>query len=176
MGSYTEGNDTYACSSSGCQISCASPEFGSNVCYGLQQNFLDGTPCQGGGKCTNGQCVGASVGKEIGSWIDDHKALVISLASVIGGLLILIIATCCVNHYRRKRLLAKRKAAPPPGWNGPPPQAWGGAPPPWTPRGPAPNNGPGNQPLMGGYWDNGRWVPPQQGSQPMWTEPSVRYR
>lgn len=53
MGSYTQGNDTYACDNSGCTISCASPEFGTGVCYGLQQNFLDGTPCSGNGKCTN---------------------------------------------------------------------------------------------------------------------------
>lgn len=53
MGSYTSGNDTYACDSSTCALSCASPEFGSGVCYGLQQNFLDGTECGGGGKCSN---------------------------------------------------------------------------------------------------------------------------
>jgi disintegrin len=54
MGSYLKGNnDTYACDSAGCQLSCASPEFGTGVCYGLQQNFLDGTPCGGGGKCNN---------------------------------------------------------------------------------------------------------------------------
>lgn len=53
MGSYTKGNDTYACDSEGCTISCSSPEFGYGVCYGLQQNFLDGTPCGGGGHCEN---------------------------------------------------------------------------------------------------------------------------
>jgi len=53
MGSYTQGNDTYACDSSGCTLSCASPEFGTGVCYGLQQNFLDGTVCGGGGRCAN---------------------------------------------------------------------------------------------------------------------------
>lgn len=53
MGSYTQGNDTYACDNTNCMLSCASPEFGRGVCYGLQQNFLDGTPCVGGGKCQN---------------------------------------------------------------------------------------------------------------------------
>lgn len=53
MGSYTQGNDTYACDNSNCMLSCASPEFGRGVCYGLQQNFLDGTPCVGGGTCQN---------------------------------------------------------------------------------------------------------------------------
>lgn len=53
MGSYTQGNDTYACDNSNCMLSCASPEFGRGVCYGLQQNFLDGTSCTGGGTCNN---------------------------------------------------------------------------------------------------------------------------
>lgn len=53
MGSYTKGNDTYACGNSGCTVSCASPEFGYNTCLGLQQNFLDGIPCGGGGACQN---------------------------------------------------------------------------------------------------------------------------
>lgn len=53
MGNIGRGNDTYACDNSNCQLSCASPEFGRNVCYGLQQNFLDGTPCVGAGKCSN---------------------------------------------------------------------------------------------------------------------------
>lgn len=116
MGSLTQGNDTYACSSSGCQISCASPEFGANVCYSMQQNFLDGTSCQGGGKCENGVCKGVSVGKEITSWIDDNKTLVIALASTIGGLLVLAILTCCWSRYRRRNLRMK-KTVPPPGWN-----------------------------------------------------------
>lgn len=53
MGSYTTSNNTYACDSQTCVLSCASPEFGTGVCYGLQQNFLDGTTCSGGGKCEN---------------------------------------------------------------------------------------------------------------------------
>jgi hypothetical protein len=53
MGSYTTKNDTYACNSQDCTLSCASPEFGPNVCYSMQQNFLDGTGCGGGGKCQN---------------------------------------------------------------------------------------------------------------------------
>lgn len=53
MGSFTSKNDTYACNSQDCTLSCASPEFGPGVCYSMQQNFLDGTPCGGGGKCSN---------------------------------------------------------------------------------------------------------------------------
>jgi hypothetical protein len=172
MGSYTQGNDTYACSSSGCQISCASPEFGSNVCYSMQQNFLDGTSCQGGGRCDNGQCKGSSVGKEITSWIHNNKTLVIALASVIGGLFILSILSCCWSRYRRRSNLKKRVNAPPPipnGWAGnrwagnyvPPPQMQG-------------MRGVGGQsPGMSPGWQNGRW---QQPPPPVWAPgPSVRY-
>jgi len=53
MGSYTTKNDTYACNSQDCTLSCASPEFGPGVCYSMQQNFLDGTTCGGGGSCGN---------------------------------------------------------------------------------------------------------------------------
>ena len=53
MGSYATDNDTYACSSQDCTLSCASPSFGPGTCYSMQQNFLDGTPCGGGGECSN---------------------------------------------------------------------------------------------------------------------------
>ena len=53
MGAYVTNNDTYACNTDDCMISCQSPQFGQNTCYGLQQFFLDGTPCGGGGKCGN---------------------------------------------------------------------------------------------------------------------------
>ncbi|PVH83732.1 ADAM family of metalloprotease-like protein ADM-B [Cadophora sp. DSE1049] len=168
MGSYTQGNDTYACSSSGCQISCASPEFGSNVCYKMQQNFLEGTPCGGGGKCELGSCRGSSVGKEITSWISRNKTLVIGLASAIGGLLILIILSCCVSRYRRRqRIRAMKNAPPPPGWAGAP--GWNMAPAP--PHGPTTTNR-GHHGAQGS-WENGRWKPPTQ--PPMAWQPSVRY-
>ena len=56
MGSFTTKNDTYACNSQDCALSCASPEFGPGVCYSIQQNFLDGTVCGGGGRCQNVSC------------------------------------------------------------------------------------------------------------------------
>ena len=56
MGSYTQTNDTYACNSQDCMLSCASPDFPANECYSMQQNFLDGTTCGGGGHCSNVNC------------------------------------------------------------------------------------------------------------------------
>jgi len=182
MGSYTQGNDTYACDNSNCQLSCASPEFGRGVCYGLQQNFLDGTSCTGGGTCQNGQCANGSVGKEIKSWIDRHLSLVIGLSAGIGGLIILLILCCCWSSYRR-RSKQKKYAKKFAGMAPPPPPAssshrrghrGGGSP-----------NGSGNA-LVGGAQNQGMWgpnpnhgpPPPQQMVQsppPLYTRSSVRY-
>lgn len=147
MGSYTQGNDTYSCSSQSCTISCASPEFGTGVCYSVQQNFLDGTPCGGGGHCTNGVCRGSTVGGEVGSWISDNKTLVIALASAIGGLLLLAILGCCVRACRRRRRPKKIPFKPSryQGWQGPPiPRAmqsrgYGGGSAGWYPQPPPPS-------------------------------------
>lgn len=109
MGSRTAGNDTYACSSQGCQLSCASPQFGPNMCLSMTQNFLDGTPCQGGGRCQNGVCQGASVANEIASWIADNKNIVIPIASVAGGLILIALISCCVSSFRRR---ARRRRLP----------------------------------------------------------------
>ncbi|RDL40320.1 Metalloproteases (Zincins), catalytic [Venustampulla echinocandica] len=171
MGSFTQGNDTYACSPSGCQISCASPEFGANVCYKMQQNFLDGTSCQGGGRCENGNCKGSSVGKEITSWINSNKTLVIALSSVIGGLIVLSILSCCISKCRRRRNIKARQNKPPlpPGWQGPPPvNQWNF--PPAVPhassrRLSSRDPGWGQEPSTG-------WRPPPPTWQP---QPSVRY-
>jgi len=139
MGSYTTKNDTYACNSQDCTLSCASPEFGPGVCYSMQQNFLDGTVCGGGGKCSNvslvsmtsfpniilnieqGKCKGSSTAKEIGSWIHDNKNLVIGICAGIGGLILLSILSCIVRRCRRPRRPRRTQPMPPPmqqGWGG----------------------------------------------------------
>lgn len=145
MGSFTTNNDTYACNSEDCTLSCASPEFGANVCYGMQQNFLDGTTCGGGGKCSNvsnwlefqvfadvelfffqGQCKGSSPAKEIKSWFDEHKAIAIGVGAGIGGILLLAILSCCFSRCRRPKRVRVGSRSPPmrQRWAGPPaPQA-----------------------------------------------------
>ena len=169
MGSYTSDNDTYACNSQTCSLSCASPDFGSNVCYSMQQNFLDGTPCGGGGHCNNGVCRGSSVGGEVKSWIDDNKTLVIALASAIGGIILLAILGCCVRACRKPRgkkmsgvpgMHRQRRGVhgngPRGGWDGPPvppnmqQRGYGGGGP-WQPA--APNAAP----MQRTSWGN---VPP----------------
>lgn len=165
MGSYTQGNDTYACDSINCQLSCASPQFGTGVCYGLQQNFLDGTPCGGGGKCENGVCKGSSIGKEVKSWIDDHKALVIGVAAAVGGLILFSILGCIYRCFRRRRntkRYGRPYAAPPPRWNGP-----------GSSRGPYGSQGPPLPQQNTGWYEGpgGQPLPPP----PPYRQNSVRY-
>jgi hypothetical protein len=114
MGSILNSNDTYACDSSSCQLLCASSKLASNTCGSLNQNFLDGTPCGGGGQCSNGQCAGSSVGGEISSWVDQHKGLVIGLAAGLGGFLVLTILGCIISSCRRRRLFKPAPGAVPP--------------------------------------------------------------
>lgn len=162
MGSFTTGNDTYACSQSGCLISCASPEFGSNVCYSMKQYFLDGTSCNGGGKCSNGNCNGSTVGGEISSWINSNKTLVIGLSVGVGSIIILAILGCCVSSWRRRRRMAKMPPRPPPGYRG-----RGASRGPRAPRGEWASDVPVPPPMR----SHDRWQAPP----PAWNGPSVRY-
>ncbi|KAI0137230.1 ADAM family of metalloprotease-like protein ADM-B [Xylariales sp. AK1849] len=126
VGTLTTNNDTYACNSQGCLLSCASSQLGPNTCYNMQQNFLDGTICQGGGHCSNGQCEGSNFANEVGSWLSDNKNIVIPVASVIGGLLLIAVASCCLNFCRRRRRRNRVKPVRPnPSWQGS--SAWNAA-------------------------------------------------
>ncbi|THV90247.1 zincin [Aureobasidium pullulans] len=166
MGGYQGvGNNTSACDSSSCQIRCSSGRssaFGNNVCFEVQQNFLDGTPCGGGGKCDNGRCRGTNTGGEIRSWIDDHKGIVIGVCVGVGGLLLLSIMGCCIRACRRRRVKPAKMQAPPPGWG--------------TQMRPMPQNPsyppPPQQYGQGGYGQ--QWAPPQGPPPPAYT-PGSRY-
>jgi hypothetical protein len=113
MGSLTSTNDTYACDDETCQLSCAAPEFGPNKCFGMMQNFLDGTTCGGGGKCENGVCKGSSVAKEVQSWINRNKPVVIGIACAMGVLVLLIGFVCIrriLDSVRRKKRIQQKKS------------------------------------------------------------------
>ncbi|KAL2260424.1 hypothetical protein VTK26DRAFT_5579 [Humicola hyalothermophila] len=127
------GNDTTSCSSSGCDLSCRSPRLGPMECYVLRQWFLDGTPCEGGGRCYNGNCQGASLGQQILDWIHDNPQIFYPVVSIVGLLLLIAITSCiwncCTRHRRgaggaaccgggRKRLPPRPKLSPR-GWSTP---------------------------------------------------------
>ncbi|KAK3946353.1 Metallo-peptidase family M12-domain-containing protein [Diplogelasinospora grovesii] len=170
MGSLTAGNDTTSCSQQGCLLQCASPEFSS--CLQMPQYFLDGTPCQGGGKCSNGQCQGASVGNEVLAWIQDNKAIFIPVVAVVGTMLLLGLACCCwtsVSRRRRRRRrggVPKLPTGPPQGWNNPTMTGAYGAPaiPPAAARGGG-GNGQRGQLYYPGNGQSPRPPPPPNGQQ-----------
>ncbi|KAL2290103.1 hypothetical protein FJTKL_00606 [Diaporthe vaccinii] len=146
MGSLVTNNNTEACGSSSCQIQCLND----NVCYELNQNFLDGTTCGGGGTCKNGVCRGASAGGEILSWIHDNPQIFYPVVCVVGGLILLALVTCIFSRCRRssrRRAVPSRATKPPAGWGSIPP------PPPVMSRGPRPNQYMGGPPPYndGGY-------------------------
>ncbi len=170
MGSLTTTNDTYACSSQGCQLSCASPQFGANTCLSMNQNFLDGTSCEGGGHCNNGKCEDVSVGKEIVQAFRNNLDIVIPVSIVVGILVVLAVTSCVYTAIRRRRRTRRireltRNGMPPP----PPPVSRSGG---WfRSRGPSGNdpygpNGGGNYGGGSGGYNTARNVVPKPEGSP----------
>ncbi|KAL2823948.1 Metallo-peptidase family M12-domain-containing protein [Aspergillus cavernicola] len=182
MGSLVGTNDTYACDNSAfnvCQMWCNDPSGSSGLttsCVTNNQNFIDGTPCDNGGRCNNGQCQGGK------SWIEAHKNIIIPVAAGVGGLIVLAILLCMFRRCRRTRYTMK--PMPPVGngaWNRqmPPPQQTPmrrlsrairpGQGPPLPPPGPyhTPYQVPYQPPPQGPYQYPGPYPGPPQGPSPM---------
>ncbi|KAI0161552.1 zinc metalloprotease mde10 [Xylariaceae sp. FL1272] len=102
VGSLIQNDDTTACNEDTCVVRCKSST-SSLACYDYQQYFLDGTPCDGSGKCQNGKCKGASTTDKIATFFRDNKEVVIPVASAVGGLILVAIASCCCTCIRRRR-------------------------------------------------------------------------
>lgn len=114
-------NITKACSDDSlCELSCADPSI-RQKCITTQQNFLDGTPCQGKGHCEKGKCVDGSKTNPLNSngdgpftpsWFDRNKGAVIGVVCGIVGLIILLIVLGCLKRMLvRRRIIAAAKAA-----------------------------------------------------------------
>ncbi|KAI2794943.1 Disintegrin and metalloproteinase domain-containing protein B [Penicillium oxalicum] len=155
MGTLLNTNDTWSCENTvepSCNLVCGVSggvgPWAGGTCVDTMQNFLDGTPCDAGGKCYGGQCKGSSVG----GWIDDHKNLVIGICVGVGSLILLAILFSGINRCRaaRTRRQMAKSMRPPPMMGQYPGPAPGYGPPP--PRGPPPNQWYG-QP-NGGYPPN----------------------
>lgn len=112
VGSLTSNQDTTACDaqSGSCIVACSSPELGPRDCYNMQQYFLDGTPCDGGGSCRNGVCQDSSWFERGVNAIRDNLNIVIPVASVVGGLILISIFSCCISSCRRRRRIRNAKA------------------------------------------------------------------
>ncbi|KAK7980552.1 HypA protein [Apiospora arundinis] len=112
-------NSTKSCGSGGCTLSCASAQLGPNACYTLKQYFLDGTPCDGGGKCNNGQCQGSNFLNQAQAWINDNKQIFIPVVAVVGGLILIALLSCLASCCRRRRPRRVMKPTQPnPSWQG----------------------------------------------------------
>ncbi|KAL7795201.1 Metallo-peptidase family M12 domain-containing protein [Trichoderma ceciliae] len=127
VGTSADNSSTAACpdTQNSCTVSCTSEQlaFGQRQCLLFGQNFIDGTPCGAGGRCSDGSCTGSSTSQEIKNWINTHKEIVIPIAVVVGILLIIIVASgiigCCRRAQRRRGV---PKTSPPvAAW-----EQWGG--------------------------------------------------
>ncbi|KAI1179762.1 zinc metalloprotease mde10 [Nemania sp. FL0916] len=129
LGGITNSNDITACDENTCMVRCKSPSLPSGSCDGIQQYFLDGTPCEGGGHCDNGKCTGSSAWDKIMLFYRDNKEIAIPVTVVVGGLILLAIAGCCCSFFKRKtrRRRFTRKVQPNSSWVGG--YGGGGAPP-----------------------------------------------
>lgn len=135
VGGLTNNKDVTACDGNTCLVRCKSPDLPAGSCDGIQQYFLDGTPCEGSGHCDNGKCKGASTWERIMAFFRDNKDIIIPVASVVGGLLLIAIAGCCcscITRRTRRRRLA-RKTQPNSSWvagygnGGPGNNGWAGS-------------------------------------------------
>ncbi|KAG0638903.1 Metallo-peptidase family M12-domain-containing protein [Tuber brumale] len=126
MGQYRS-NSTHSCYDTDCQLTCASPEFGPGTCFRMQQNFLDGTPCNGDGRCKAGVCSGSSTLGQVKSWINKNKNIVIGVSVGIGALVIFSILSCiwsCCRRRRARKAALKSPLRPPTGGYQPHDRAW----------------------------------------------------
>ncbi|KAJ5449091.1 Blood coagulation inhibitor Disintegrin, partial [Penicillium cf. griseofulvum] len=130
IGSMLNTNDSWACENTdrpSCDLVCGAPSlphtFGTTECYNMNQNYLDGTPCDAGGRCSAGQCKGSSA---LG-WIRQHEKLVIGICVGGGTLILLSLVVCIYSRCKRSSQLRKARKAVPPGtyrrYNGPQPSA-----------------------------------------------------
>lgn len=118
MGVEYGSNDTSSCNSQSCQVQCASPSLGPGFCFEMQQNFLDGTPCEGDGRCKSGICTGSTTFGAIKEWIKDNKTLVIGISVGVGSLIVVCLLICIFNACCRRR--RGKKMPPPPPMVAPP--------------------------------------------------------
>ncbi|KJZ75042.1 hypothetical protein HIM_05528 [Hirsutella minnesotensis 3608] len=119
-------NGTKACPGSSCLLACTSDGMDYGQCFTMNQYFLDGTDCGGGGKCANGSCKGASTFKEIGQWIEEHKTIFIPVVTVVGAIIVILILLSIISRIRacmRRRKVAQRMQ----GWPAPAGGPGGGA-------------------------------------------------
>jgi uncharacterized membrane protein YgcG len=106
---------------SSCLLACVDPNLGQGrVCFITSQNFLDGTPCRGTGRCQKGECVGGNTsgsgrggsgggnsnGNDSGSGgasSDRNCTLIIVLSAAGGSIALILFSLICYYCYCRRR-------------------------------------------------------------------------
>jgi hypothetical protein len=111
LGADDDDGGTTACSdSSSCYMCCNSTALSPNQ-QRTGQVYLDGTPCEGDGKCYSGACSGGSVGNDIGQWFKDHKGILIPVGASLGAVIVLGVLFCCLRSCRRRSRAAEMAEA-----------------------------------------------------------------
>lgn len=113
VGSAANDTSTNSCEHKQCIMSCSSPRFKDLQCYNTGMYFLDGTPCEAGGRCRNGNCEGVSLAAQFREWIDENKEIFIPVVTVVGLIVLLCFASCIWSCFRRRRAPAPRRVVPP---------------------------------------------------------------
>lgn len=94
---------TGPCDEISCSLQCTTT---AGVCLQLNGNFIDGTPCAGGGACRGGQCTGSSILGLLSYYFQSQPQLAYPVAIGLALLLLSIIWCCvsrCVQSVREKR-------------------------------------------------------------------------
>lgn len=103
--------DVSSCGGNSCSLHCSvGTSYGSSDCMDIGQSVLDGTPCDGG-LCESGQCR-----TDEGSWVDEHRSLIIGLSAGVGGALVLailaiVICRCCTRRRKHEKKLSPAVSA-----------------------------------------------------------------
>lgn len=92
-----------ASATSTCQVACVDPT-GRADCVILSNNFVDGTTCGYGGRCSQGKCQSGSVLDTAKSWFMSNLSIgipVVIAAGILGLMILSAIGRCLINMFRR---------------------------------------------------------------------------
>ncbi|KAH9820845.1 disintegrin-like metalloprotease [Melampsora americana] len=101
-----------ASATSTCQVACVDPT-GRADCVILSNNFVDGTTCGYGGRCSQGKCQSGSVLDTAKSWFMSNLSIgipIVIAAGILGLMFLWAIGRCLFNMVRSGR--ARRTLTP----------------------------------------------------------------
>ncbi|KAI8911484.1 Metallo-peptidase family M12-domain-containing protein [Gorgonomyces haynaldii] len=101
--------------STSCTLNCQDSR---GQCYVLNGNFLDGTPCGGGGKCQQGSCQGSNFFLTAIEWIQLNPQIGYPTVAIVGLIILGCIWNCGKRCCKRKQEVRTqgRVASAPTNW------------------------------------------------------------